>query len=384
MIGVDIDENKVRRLAAWRAPVKEPELDEYLELPETRQNLTVTNSFEDAVRRSEACLFVTPTPSLLDGSGSFDHTLLLAAIHSAAQQARDQKKRRYAFVVNSTVMPGFLAGKVAPMLRRYLNGLGFGLAYKPEFIALGTVIQDLLYPDLLLIGEDSEETGYKVERLYRELVLHDCQARRMPLVDAELAKISLNCAVTMKISFANQVGQVAKRLGADPRRVLGAVGLDRRVGHAALRPGLPFGGPCFPRDNRMFVHVAESVGEQPYLSRATDDTNNRLKWNILDEIPEEGSVGILGLAYKPGSAITDDALGWWLACVLWSRQRRVLTHDPMVKHSHQLAEVLGCKTVVICCQCQEYAEISVPEETLVIDPAGMAKVVRYKEEAVAQ
>lgn len=375
-IGLDVDEARVKQLANWTAPVVETDLQDYLNLVEVRQNLRVTTSVEEAVKISDACLFVTPTPSLSDGS--FDHTMLLTAITAVAKEVEEQKRRKYLFVVNSTVVPGFLAGKAAPVLRRRLNGLGFGLAYKPEFIALGTVLRDLLYPDVLLIGEDSEETGEKVERLYRELVLHDCQSRRMPLVDAELAKISLNCAVTMKISFANQVGQVARRLGADPKKVLGAVGLDRRIGHAALRPGLPFGGPCFPRDNRMFQHVATTVGECAPLAEATDIVNQRLRRTILSEVPERGEVGILGLAYKPGAAIADESPGAWWYAALRSRGRTVKTHDPVVAHTHELAEVLACPTVIVGCPWPEYKTICVKAGTLVLDPSGESSVSYYQ------
>jgi UDPglucose 6-dehydrogenase len=376
VVGFDLDKKKIDKLTAWTPPIVETELEDYLNLVEVRQHLRVTTSVEEAVRLSDACLFVTPTPSMSDGS--FDHSYLLEAIVNVSKEVERQRRRKYLFVVNSTVMPAFLLGKAAPVLRRRLNGLGFGLAYKPEFIALGSVLKDLLYPDVLLIGEDSDETGEKVEKLYRDLVLHDCQVRRMPLVDAELAKISLNCAVTMKISFANQVGAVARRLGADPRRVLGAVGLDHRIGHGALRPGLPFGGPCFPRDNRMFQHVAATVGERAPLAEATDIMNRLVRRAVLDEVRDRGTIGILGLAYKPGAAIDDESPGSWWAQALRSRGRTVLTHDPVVSHTSSLEDVLACDTVIVACSCPEYSEIVVKEGAQVIDPTGEARVSTFR------
>lgn len=372
-VGYDVDGRKVATLAAFRPPVAEPKLDEYLELAEVRQNLKATADLEEAVRESDACLFVTPTPSL--PSGGFDHQLLLIAITNVARLVAAKRRRRYLFVVNSTVEPRFLDLQVAPVLRRHLAGLGFGLAYKPEFIALGTVIENLLYPDFLLIGQDADDTGLNVEKLYREMVLHDCQARRMKLVEAELAKISLNCAVTMKISFANQVGVVAEHLGADPHAVLSAVGFDRRVGHAALRPGLPFGGPCFPRDNRMFQHVAETVGVRAPLAEATDLMNQRLLRMVVDRVPERGTVGILGLAYKPGTAITERSAGTWWLNTLRSRGRTVRAHDPQAAAPNTLAETLVCDTLIVACGWPEYRELRTKAGALVIDPAGHARVV---------
>lgn len=368
VIGFDVDGRKVAKLNAGRAPVDEPELQAYLDLSAVRENLKATSDIEEAVKSSDGCLFVTPTPSL--PSGAFDHTMLSLAIDRVAHEVSRQRKRKYVFVVNSTVMPRFLNDQVLPILRRFLAPLGFGLAYKPEFIALGTVIRDLHYPDVLLIGQDTEETGMAVEQLYRQMVLHDCQARRMRLVEAELAKISLNCAVTMKISFANQVGSVAECLGADASKVLGAVGFDRRIGHAALRPGLPFGGPCFPRDNRMFQFVANSVGVRAPLSEATDLINKKILREVLERVPLHGEVGILGLAYKPGTPITDEAAGSWWLQALRSRGRRVKAHDPLAPHPNELEEVLACPTVIVACGWPEYKRITVRPGTVVIDLAG--------------
>ena len=385
VIGFDIDPKKVEALASFAPPVCETELLEYLELDEVRRHLRATVNIEEAVQLSDACLFVTPTPSISDGS--FDHSYLLSAITVVAKEVAKKKRRKYLFVICSTVMPSFLTNQVAPLLRRYLNGYGYGygLVYKPEFIALGTVIRDLHYPDILLIGEESEEDGEKVEKLYRQMVLHDCQARRMPLTDAELAKISLNCFVTMKISFANQIGQVSRRLGADAKKVLGAIGFDRRIGHAALLPGLPFGGPCFPRDNRMFKRVAEQVGERALLAEATDLVNLRSLRCLLTEVPDHGDVGILGLAYKPGASISDDSAGDWWAHALRSRGRRVKTHDPLVPHTSELKDVLACPTIIVGCPWPQYKSLTLAVGTKILDPSGEIKITWVqKGEAVCE
>jgi UDPglucose 6-dehydrogenase len=271
-------------------------------------------------------------------------------------------------------MPGFLSKNVQPTLERILGDLGFELAYKPEFIALGTVIRDLLYPDVILVGAKTEETAQKVENIYREVVLHDCQAKKISLVEAELAKISLNCAITMKISFSAQVAMIARRLGADPLKVLSAVGHDHRVGHGALKPGLPYGGPCFPRDNRMFQAVATSVGERAPLAEATDVVNKNLMRWIVNQVPAHGTVGILGLAYKPGTTITEESAGSYFYKVLKSRSRRVYAYDPMALHPNTLEEVLGCDFILIGCSCSEFREITIHPNTKIFDVTGEVKV----------
>ena len=372
VIGYDIDEAKVRLVTNHLAPVNEPDLSDYLILPEVMDNLTATEHIWKLAQETDACMFVTPTPSLPDGS--FDHTMLLNAITKIAHEVSGYHNRNYLFVVNSTVMPGFLENSVQPTLERILGSLGYELAYKPEFIALGTVIRDMLYPDVLLIGANNDDVGAKVEGIYRQVVLHDCQARRMSLVEAELAKISLNCAITMKISFSAQVAMVARKLGADPMKVLGAVGLDHRVGHAALRPGLPFGGPCFPRDNRMFKHVAMLVGEHAPLAEATDVVNRNLMRWIVNQVPPHGTVGVLGLAYKPGSIHTDESAGMYFYKVLKSRNRKVYAYDANASHPSTLEEVLGCDFILVGCPCAEFKEITIHPTTIVLDVTGEIKI----------
>src|SRR5215472_1891311 len=227
VVGLDSDAAKVDKMRQLVAPVSEPDLQDYLSSDSCRANLTATTDPAVAVGESDACLFVVPTPSLRDGS--FDHGYLLDAMSAVAREAARQHKWHYLFVVNSTVVPGFLRDKGRSLLARVAGSIGsarFRIAYKPEFIALGTVISDLHSPDTVVIGADDEAVGDEVEGLYRQMVTGKPAYKRMGLVEAELTKISLNCAVTMKISFANQVGLVAQKLGADPAKILDAVGAD--------------------------------------------------------------------------------------------------------------------------------------------------------------
>jgi UDPglucose 6-dehydrogenase len=258
-----------------------------------------------------------------------------------------------------------------------LPDVPFRLAYKPEFIAIGTVIRDLHNPDVILIGADHEETGIEIESLYREMVNANgtlVPAKHMTLTEAELAKIALNCAVTMKISFANQVGLVAKRLGANPGRVLDAIGEDSRIGHQALRFGLPYGGPCFPRDNRMFARVAANIGERAPLAEASDIMNRRMLRTVIEKVPSHGDVGILGLAYKPGTALTEESAGSYWKHTLQSSGRRVKAHDPMAPHPNKIEDVLACPTIIVACGWPEYETLNIPKTTVLIDPMGIVKM----------
>ena len=367
VVGYDIDTAKAWAIIHRKPPVEEPFLERVMS--EAEGNLTAVTHLTEMVEQTEGCIFVTPTPSLPDGS--FEHGYLRTALIKVSSKAAYIKKRNYAFIVTSTVMPGYLAGEGAHILKTALGDLGYRLAYKPEFIALGTVIEDLRNPDFLLLGAEDEDSLDYTEALYRRLVRTGAPVKRMSLTEAELAKISLNCAVTMKISFANQVAMVAEGLGISARRVLESVGCDHRIGPAQLRPGLPYGGPCFPRDARMFRYVANRVGKFAPLASATDAINELMLGSIAQRVPETGSVGILGLAYKPGTAVTEESPGLRLKGMLEQHGRQPKAHDVQAPHPDSLDDVMACNTVVIMCDWPEYAGLQFPRTTLVIDPFGI-------------
>lgn len=214
-----------------------------------------------AARETTAAIFIVPTPSLPDGS--FSNAYLGAAIHDFRLRASED----YLFIVSSTTVPGSCDG--------FVKKFGIkNLCYRPEFIRLAHVRHDLTNPAYHLVGESNPEAGDRVEAIYREIAA--VPVHRMSLIEAELAKITLNCALTMKISLANQLHMVARKFGANSDTIMNCVGSDPRIGHAYLKPGTPYGGPCLPRDNRMFMYVAERVGVDAYLSAGADAINRKM------------------------------------------------------------------------------------------------------------
>jgi UDPglucose 6-dehydrogenase len=166
----------------------------------------------------------------------------------------------------------------------------------------------------------------------------------MSLESAELAKLSVNTFVTTKISYANMIAAVCEQLpGADAQHVLGAVGLDPRIGSAYLKPGLGYGGPCFPRDNLALIAAAASVGREMQLARATNDLNElqapRLAEKVLAATGGSGTVGILGLSYKPDTDVTECSQGLQIAQHLVNRGVPVTVYDPAARDN--AAAVLG-------------------------------------------
>ena len=216
-----------------------------------------------------------PTPSdPVDKTFSLRNVMLAAEKIGAALR---KKQGWHLVVLSSTVMPGSTGGKLLPALEAYSGkkcGAGFGLCYNPEFIALGSVIRDMLNPDMILIGESDERSGDILERLYIGVCDSNPHIRRMNHVNAELTKISVNTFVTTKISYANMLAQVCETLpGADMDVVTSAIGCDSRIGQKYLKGALGYGGPCFPRDNLAFSALARANGVQPILAQATHELN---------------------------------------------------------------------------------------------------------------
>lgn len=259
---------------------------------DSNPNLTDMGVYR-SVEQTDAVIVIVPTPSLPTGAFSNHH--VKAALAALSQAAEWLGKKDYLYIVSSTVVPG--------SCDEFRSIVGDNIVYKPEFIRLEHVHEDLRNPAFVLIGEAREEAGNRCEAIFRKFLGPGCPERnipfhRMSLIEAELAKITLNCALTMKISLANQLHLVAQKLGADSKKIMECVGSDPRIGPAYLTPGWPYGGPCLPRDNRMFAYVAAKAGVHAALSVAADFINTEIDVLTRDE---RDAAARLELARNPDS-----------------------------------------------------------------------------------
>ena len=338
VVGVDVNADYVAAIQQGHAPLRETGLEEMIQA--NRERLTATTNYEEAVLATEATFIIVPTPSDPDGTFSLRNVMIAAEKIGAALR---KKQDWHLVVLSSTVMPGSTGGKLLPALEAHSGkkcGAGFGLCYNPEFIALGSVIRDMLNPDMILIGESDERSGEILERLYTGVCDSNPHIRRMNHVNAELTKISVNTFVTTKISYANMLAQVCETLpGADVDVVTSAIGCDSRIGQKYLKGALGYGGPCFPRDNLAFSALARANGVPPILAEATHQLNQsqapRLaKW-ILTRLPEGGTVGVMGLSYKPNTEVIEESQGLALAKHLLSVGVPVVVYDPAAMENAQ-------------------------------------------------
>ena len=214
------------------------------------------------------------------------------------------------------------------------SGVDVGLCYNPEFIALGSVVHDLLHPDMVLIGQSDPRAGDVVEAVYRGILATVPSVRRMGWVDAELTKIAVNTFVTTKISYANMLGEICERLpGADVAVVTAALGMDSRIGPKYLRAALGYGGPCFPRDNVALAALASGLGVRADVAEATDTVNRRQVGRVVTLIGRlaggvPATVAVLGMAYKPDTPVVEESQGVMIARALSAAGHVVLITDP--------------------------------------------------------
>jgi UDPglucose 6-dehydrogenase len=350
----------VAAIQQGHAPLKETGLEEMIQA--NRERLSATVNYEEAVLGTDATFIIVPTPSDPDGTFSLRNVMIAAEKIGAALR---KKQGWHLVVLSSTVMPGSTGGKLLPALEEYSGkkcGEGFGLCYNPEFIALGSVIRDMLNPDMILIGESDERSGEILERFYTGVCDSNPHIRRMNHVNAELTKISVNTFVTTKISYANMLAQVCETLpGADVDVVTSAIGCDSRIGQKYLKGALGYGGPCFPRDNLAFSALARANGVPPILAEATHQLNQsqapRLaKW-ILARLPEGGTVGVMGLSYKPNTEVIEESQGLALAKHLLSVGVPVIVYDPAAMENAQPQLVGNVTFATSAADCARQADV---------------------------
>ena len=329
--GYDLNDYSRSELKARQNPIDETGLSELLE--SAWNTLQIVDSYEAAMQASDITLIIVPTPSLPDGR--FSNDCLLRVLDGLAP-ALKAKSSFHTVNVVSTVMPGSCDTIFKPLLEQATGkrcGTDFGLVYNPEFIALGSVIRNFLNPDMVLIGASDDRSGSAVGELYASTCNTRPTMAIMSLINAEIAKISLNCFVTMKISYANGLAAICEQVpGADVDVITEAIGADSRVGSKCLKGGLGFGGPCFPRDNIAFQTFAEELNDEALLGRAVVAVNSSIPERLFSKIskhcPPPAKVALLGLSYKAETHIVEESHSIILAKSVIAAGYKVALHDP--------------------------------------------------------
>lgn len=406
VLGVDVNQETVDNINQGKAPVVEPGLQEVLDQAGDRFRATL--NYEEALQQSNISFLITPTPSA--PGGHFSDKYLKAALKPLARSLKKSGKDYHTFVITSTVSPGTTNESLIPYIERYSDrnlNQGFGVSYNPEFIALGSVINDFLNPDLVLIGESDTFVGSQVEDIYKRVCENKPYIARMSIPNAEITKLSLNAYVTMKISFANTLANLCERVpDSNVDAITQALGADRRIGPHYLKGGPPYGGPCFPRDNRAFMAFAKKYGAQAELAKATDRVNHKhlhhLTDLVLENLPnsDEQEVSIFGLSYKPDTPVIEESPSIRLIRKLLEKGVNITVYDPLaMENTRKLFgdEISYAKSVKDCASSSPYWIITTTSQEFknlddsyinetpttiidcwrIIDPTKFSKKIRY-------
>jgi len=287
------------------------------------KNFVTTTQLAQVVNFSKFLYVVVATPSL--PNGEYDHTQLDGVVQKLVVMGASEEKKY--FIVCCTTMPEY-----CDAVQEILAPLNYEVCYNPEFIAQGTILRDQKYPDMVLIGESSIEAGDLIQEHYEKMTANTPRFCRMSRTEAEICKISLNCFLTTKISFANMVGDICLKADCSPDVVLAAIGSDSRISHKYLGFGYGFGGPCFPRDNRALTRYGISKGIDALVSKASDDMNTAHAVYKYDDFvknnpDKEREVVFDSVTYKPQSAMLVESQQLKLAVMLASAGYNVLINE---------------------------------------------------------
>lgn len=291
VLGVDLSDDYIAQINRKTLVSPEPKVSEYLK---SSKNFSATVSLKEGLDFSDICFIVAPT-NTAPNIQSYDHSILTEILTNINAQVAANKH----IVICSTVFPGYIADTAKLLIANCPNTT---ISYNPEFIAQGDVIHGLSCPDIVLIGEGSPPAGDRLEAIYKKTCRNEPPIARMSVQSAEIAKLAVNCFVTMKIAFANLIGDVADETpGADKNTILQTVGKDRRIGSKNLKAGYSYGGPCFPRDNRALGNYASLIGVDPLLFKATDQTNEWHTQRMIQQLLGQNLPEYVfeDVAYKP-------------------------------------------------------------------------------------
>jgi UDPglucose 6-dehydrogenase len=326
---VDIDAEKITRLAKGDIPIYEPGLEQLVEKNSHAGRLSFTTDLKAAVEQALVIFLAVGTPSKSDGSAD------LSFIESAARSVAEHMNGYKVIVTKSTVPIG-TGEYLRKLIREHQKTrTNFGVVSNPEFLREGAAINDFMRPDRVVIGSSDEEAIAIMRDLYRPLYLIEAPFVITSLEAAELTKYAANAFLATKISFINEIANLCDRIGCDVHDVAKAMGMDRRIGSKFLHPGPGFGGSCFPKDTSALATVARHFNSESLIVDAVMEVNRRQRAAMLPKIEKltgelaGKTIAVLGLAFKPETDDMREAPAVEIIRGLVERGATVRAYDPV-------------------------------------------------------
>lgn len=305
VVCIDVDKRKIDGLNNGIVPIYEPGLDIMVKENMAAGRIKFTTNIQEAVEHGTFQFIAVGTPP--DEDGSADLQYVLAVAQSIAEHMNE-----YRVVINKSTVPVGTADKVKDVILQVQKkkGIDFDVVSNPEFLKEGAAIDDFMKPDRIVVGTDNPRTAELLKALYAPFNRSHDRVITMDVRSAELTKYAANAMLATKISFMNELSNLAERLGADIEQVRNGIGSDSRIGYSFIYPGCGYGGSCFPKDVKALERTAQQVGYQAELLNAVENVNARQKQVLVNKIKQHykdslqgKTFALWGLAFKPK---TDD------------------------------------------------------------------------------
>ena len=358
VVCVDVDAGKIERLNRGEIPIHEPGLDALVKRNAEAGRLEFTTDAARGVEHGLFQLIAVGTPPDEDGSADLRYVLSVA-------RAIGTHMSRYCVVVTKSTVPVGTADKVRKELQATLSGRGasveFDVVSNPEFLKEGAAIQDFMKPDRVVIGTDNPRTTELMRALYEPFIRNHDRLVVMDIRSSELTKYAANAMLATKISFMNELANIAERLGADIEKVRVGIGSDPRIGYSFIYPGTGYGGSCFPKDVQALIRSAHEVGHKAQILGAVEAVNERQKEVLVHKMKHHftelrgRTVALWGLAFKPNTDDMREAPSRAIIDLLLKAGANVRAYDP-VAASEARRVYADQPALVLCKNAYEAAE----------------------------
>ena len=349
---VDVDAEKVARLKKGEVPIYEPGLDEIVRRNLADGRLQFTTDIAEGVNFGLLQFVAVGTPPGEDGSADMQYVLAVA--NSIGAEMDD-----YKLIVNKSTVPVGTADKVRATVAEQLASRGmdveFDVASNPEFLKEGAAVADFTKPDRIIIGTDSEKVRDLLRTLYEPFNRNHERIFFLDVRSAELTKYAANAMLATKISFINELANLAEKLGADIEQVRVGIGSDPRIGYEFIYPGCGFGGSCFPKDVRALARAANEQGYKAELVEAVERVNNRQKETLFRKLATHfgdklrgRTIALWGLAFKPNTDDMREAPSRTFMEACWEAGASIRAYDPVARE--ETARIYGERDGLHLCE----------------------------------
>jgi len=352
VVCVDIDQNKIDILNNGGVPIFEPGLEAMITRNVKEGRLSFTTDVVEGVSHGLFQFIAVGTPPDEDGSADLQYVLAVA-------KTIGENMSEYKVIIDKSTVPVGTADKVRNTVQKALDqrelGCEFDIVSNPEFLKEGAAIDDFMKPDRIVIGTDNPRTVELLKALYAPFNRNHDRLVDMDIRSAELTKYAANAMLATKITFMNELANLAEKLGADIENVRLGIGSDPRIGYHFIYPGCGYGGSCFPKDVKALEKTAKSIGYDAQLLTAVEDVNNRQKHKLFERVNnyfngnlQGKTFALWGLAFKPNTDDMRDAPSRVLMEALWSAGAKVQAYDPEAAHEAQ--RIYGDKDGLMICE----------------------------------